>query len=384
MHKKTFLLKICNFVHIICMYMHKDVKMCILKHIFNLFYKNKLVKPLYDYYFLLNLEEIEYPKYLAKMFKLRTGETLPLCFEFKIKNWVIDKNKCKTFNQKIQWIKLYGITDLMRKCTDKVLVREYVSEKIGSEYLKPAIQIIYNCSPSTGGRGRGEGIALATKDVSTCFDQIDFDKLPDSFVIKCNHGCKWHYIIKNKEKYLSNKKLVEITKRQITGWLEQEFWAFGGFEMQYKNLKPKIIIEPLLRDEININPREIEIYCFNGIPKIYVNVKYGIKREITFYNEDFSFSDLILHPDGNNEIKKEEPDDLLKHAVELSRILCLKNPSPQPSPARGEGAIFNFVRTDWLIYKNKLYFNELTFTPYSGFIKFDKKWNKKLGSWLEI
>ena len=101
-------------------------------------------EPPWSYYFLLNLDESEYPKYLAKIFNCRTGEKLPLKFDFKNKNWIIDKKRCKTFNQKIQWIKLYGITEFMRKCTDKVAVRYYVREKIGEEYLKSVLQIIPN------------------------------------------------------------------------------------------------------------------------------------------------------------------------------------------------------------------------------------------------
>ena len=108
----------------------------------NFIKKKDIGEPPWDYNFLINLDESEYPKYLAKIFKYRTGETLPLQFDYKTHNWVIDKNKCKTFNQKLQWIKLYGVTDLMRKCTDKVLVRDYVKEKIGEEYLKPVLQII--------------------------------------------------------------------------------------------------------------------------------------------------------------------------------------------------------------------------------------------------
>ena len=180
-----------------------------MKKILQFFRKNNIGKPPWDYYFLKNLDEKEYPHYLAKLFLLNTGENLPLKYIFKKKSWIIDKKKCKTFNQKIQWIKLYGVTDLMRKCTDKVAVRDYVKEKIGEEYLKPVLQICNN------------------------FDEINFDTLPNSFVIKCNHGCKWHFIIKNKEEYLRNKILVKITKQKITGWLEQDYSFWGGFEMQY-------------------------------------------------------------------------------------------------------------------------------------------------------
>ncbi len=132
--------------------------------IINFLRKKEIKNPPWDYDFLINLEESEYPLYLAKLFKLRTGEELPLLKEWGFKGFVgfhptccragicpsgqgfrryiIDKKRCKTFNQKIQWIKLYGITDLMRDCTDKVKVRDYVSEKIGDEYLKPVLQVV--------------------------------------------------------------------------------------------------------------------------------------------------------------------------------------------------------------------------------------------------
>ena len=234
------------------------------------------------------LPESEYPKYLAKIFNYRTGEKLPLCFDFRKKAWIIDKKKCKTFNQKIQWLKLYGITDLMRNCTDKVKVRDFVKETIGEEYLKPVLQIIpnntsviANHNSILGGEAIQEKRSLITMsenketksinlpdcrvaqiaavprlrfpkfqfrenwvlaeyndgeldDVSTYFDKINFDKLPKAFVIKTNHGCKWQYIIKDKNEFLKNKRLFEETRKQITGWLEQEYWIWGGFELQYR------------------------------------------------------------------------------------------------------------------------------------------------------
>ena len=81
-------------------------------------FQDGIGEPPWEYNHLINLEESEYPKYLAKLFYLNTGKKLPL------RKRIIDKRKCKTFNQKIQWIKLYGITPLMRTCTDKVAVRD--------------------------------------------------------------------------------------------------------------------------------------------------------------------------------------------------------------------------------------------------------------------
>ena len=155
----------------------------------------------------------------------------------------------------------------------------------------------------------------------------------------------------------------------MTGWLEQEYWCFEGFEMQYKGIEPKILIEPLMREEINTPQREIEVYCFNGQPKIYISVQYEEKRLICCYDNNFNIIDLILHPDGNNLIIIEKADNLIKQTSDLSCKLSKE---------------FNFVRCDWLIYNNKLYFNEMTFTPYSGLVNFNKKWNKNLGRLINL
>ena len=247
------------------------------------------------------------------------------------------------------------------------------------------------------------------RNLKTYFDQIDWEKLPNDFVIKCSHGCKWQYIIKNKEEFLKNKRLFEIVKRNMTGWLRQDYSIWGGFEMQYRvksadrhcgqvdlNLKPalqstaekynqpdchvtqnavvprndkyiepKILIEPLLREEINTPVREIEVYCFNGIPKI-INDR-NADYEFTF--EIFFVSDKVqLIPCNKNYIVSEKLKKKLEQVIMLSKELTKD---------------FNFVRVDWMFYNNKPYFQELTFTPYSGFNIFkNKKDDLKLGSLL--
>ena len=401
--------------------------------ILNYLKKYDIGEPPYEYNFLYNLPESEYPKYLKKIYKYRTGKNLNL-------------KHPKTFNEKIQWIKLYGVTKLMRDCTDKVKVRDYVREKIGEEYLKPVLQIIPNntsviatnqplvslpnfTDEGTDSFGRNdstlgdeaiqrnlrkgetrvnEGIAYDSdsevcdlperqqiqrqeevkqetmnensgikhkfqnvdchgtqnvvvplndrthdnknNDITTYFDQIDFDKLPESFVIKANHGCKWQYIIKNKNEFLQNKRLFELVKRNMTGWLEQEFWLFEGFEMQYKGIEPKILIEPLMREEVNTPSKEIQVYCFNDTPKIAVKIHN--KNEITVYDENLKITN---DPFGFEEEKIDvEADDLTNRTFVLSKQLC-------------KDKDFKLVRVDWLIYRNKAYFEEMTFTPYSGF-----------------
>ena len=292
-------------------------------------FQDDIGEPPWEYDFLVNLDEREYPKYLKKIFKYRTGKELNL-------------RHPKTFNEKIQWLKLYDATPLKRDLTDKVKVRDYVREKIGEEYLKPVLQI---CDS---------------------FDEIDFEKLPNSFVMKCNHGCKWQYIIKKKEEYLNTPKLMEITKRQMTGWLEQNYSIWGGLELQYRGIEQKILIEPLMRDKTNTPAEEIQVYCFSGNPKIIIRLYNdgGISiydEKLNPINDIFGFS---------KDIKREEADNIIKQSFVLSKNIS-KN--------------FKFVRTDWMLYQNKLYFEEFTFTPNSGLSRIiNEQSNIKLGNLINI
>ena len=364
-------------------------------------FKDNISNPPWNYYFLQNLSEKEYPKYLKKIFENETGEKL-------------DLKHPKTFNQKIQWIKLYGVTPLMRDCTDKVKVRDYVKEKIGEEYLKPVLQIIPNESHETvrchceqvndnsGLARQSRNISHDTLDchadikmslsarlrfpkfqfrenrvlaeyndgepnaVSAYFDKINFEKLPNCFVIKTNHGCKWHYIIKDKEAYLKNKRLFDITKKRMTGWLEQDYSFWCGFEMNYHNIEPKILIEPLMREDINISSDSVHVYCFSGIPKIFI--RFFNENKMSIWNEKFEPMENIF---GFSEENIKLPvSGIIKQTFVLSKRLSKS---------------FNFVRVDWLIYKNKPYFEELTFTPYSGLNgNLNALYNKKLGEFINL
>lgn len=348
-----------------------------LKKLLDSVHKDNIGEPPWEYDFLINLDMHEYPKYLKKILKYRTGEDLPLkstkqtYFDFLIKkqnteNFVIDKNKLKTFNQKIQWLKLYDNSKLKTICTDKLLMRNYVKNLIGEGYLRSVLQIIPSINEENSGNEKMNNITQY--DVSKYFEQIDFEKLPDSFVIKCNHGCKWHYIIGNKNDFLQNKRLVETAKRRMTGWLEQEFWPWEGFEMNYQGIKPMLFIEPFMKEE-----RLIEIYCFNGESKIIADIRLKDGIKICIYNENFTVSDLVLKDEDKKYITALEADSIVKEAKNLSNILAANNNEP-----------FKFVRVDWMVYNNKLHFEEMTFTPYSGFTNFGKKWNLKMGEWIKL
>ncbi len=285
---------------------------------------------------MMSLKEKDYKKYLCQAYYIKTGQKLNLWHP-------------KTLNEKIQWLKLYDNLPIKTTLTDKVLVRDWVKEKIGEEYLKPVLQICNN------------------------FDEIDFDKLPDSFIIKCNHGCKWHTIIKNKTKFLENKNLIKLTKNEFKYWMTQTFFGFSDFETQYKNIKPQIIIESLLREKNNQEPEEIDIYCFNSKPKIINIHKFDSEHNYKLVSSfDENYNSINLRFNYREQLINREINNNYRKAFDLSKKL-----------AKG----FKFVRVDFIQYNNNLYFGEMTFTPQSGFIDFSREngyWNKELGNLLNL
>ena len=284
----------------------------------------------FEYNFLMQLREREYEKYLKQIYFLRKGKKLNL-------------KKPLGLNEKIQWLKLHDNLQIKTQLTDKVLARDFVKEKIGGEYLKPVLKICDN------------------------FYDIDFDKLPEQFVIKCNHGCKWQFIVLSKSELLKEESYFQLIENNINGWMARSFFGWSDFETQYKNIRPKIIIENLLRDKEDTGC-EFCVYCFNSVPKIYETMLNTKMKTCCIYDENFNISPLRLI---NGAVYKEiAPDENLKKAVRLSEVLAKD---------------FKFVRVDWYRYKGKLYFEEMTFTPFSGFIPFeDEKFDTDLGNMLNL
>ena len=288
---------------------------------------------------MMSLNEKDYPYYLSQAYLVKTGQKLNL-------------RHPKTLNEKIQWIKLFDNKQQKSELTDKVLVRNWVREEIGDEYLKPVLWI------------------------GDKFNDIPFDSLPISLIVKCNHGCKWQFIIKNKQEFLNKKDLFNSAKMYMENWLKQSFFGWSDFETQYINIKPKIIIEPLLVENGNEYPLEIEVWCFNGRAKIIQKCRNINKnnefshRQISSFDENFNQNDIKFYE--TNELIRSEADEILNQAKELSEKLAKD---------------FKLVRVDWMIYENKLYFAEMTFTPHSGFIFFPEHHNElqlKLGKMLKM
>lgn len=247
----------------------------------------------------------------------------------------------KTFNEKLQWLKLYDRNPEYTKMVDKYEVREYIKEKIGEEYLIPLIGVYDK------------------------FDDIDFDKLPNQFVIKCNHDSGGLIICKDK-----NRLDIETARKKINRSLKTNYY-YSGREWPYKNVKPRIIIEKYMEDSNKSDLIDYKLFCFNGIPKIVlVCSERFLSNNMCETWFDMNWKLIDMSESGHRVDSTISKPKQLKKMVELSKKLSKNIP---------------FIRVDWYEIGDKLYFGELTFYPASGFEKFEpKEWNKKIGDMLSI
>lgn len=262
--------------------------------------------------------------YLKYLYKKKLGKKLNL-------------QNPQTFNEKIQYLKLYYRNDLLTICADKFRVREYVSEKINEDILVPLLWV-------------GEDPT-----------HIPFETLPDSFVIKTNHGSGMNIIVKDKNKI--NKE--EIAKK-IKKWLKINFYKFYK-EWSYKNIKRKIIIEQYLGDNVN----DFKIFVFNNSAQFILVVFDRYADNVrNFYNLKWELLDIKYC--YNNSTKVIAKPYNLKKMINYAEILSDK---------------FPFVRVDFYEIDRKLYFGEMTFYPNAGFIKFlenHEKWDLAWGKLLRL
>ena len=258
---------------------------------------------------------------------------------FKKTGEILDLDDPKNFNQKIQWLKLYDNTPLKTRLADKYLVREWIKEKIGEEYLIPLL------------------------GVWDKFDDIDFDKLPDRFVLKANHGCAYNYIVKDK-----SKMDKEDARKKFNKWMKRNYAQNGGLELHYKDIPPKIIAEAYVEDS-NKELNDYKIMCFNGKAKyIWIDQGRFTKRTENIYNTKWELQPFLLsYPNSKEQVP---PPENLDKMFELAEILAKD---------------FPLVRVDFYNVDGKIYFGEMTFTSCSGIDKFiPSKYNKIWGDMLKL
>lgn len=278
----------------------------------------------------MTLSKLDDRKYLQLKYKLLMKKKL-------------DLDNPKSFNEKLQWLKLYDRNPLYMKMVDKYEVKNYVSKIIGEEYIIPTLGIYEK------------------------FEDINFNELPNKFVIKCTHDSGGIVICKNK------KDLdIKFAKKKINKSIKRNYYYLGR-EWPYKNVKPRIIIEKYMNDDdLNSQLNDYKFMCFNGrVECSFVcserdNKELGLS--VTFFDLNWKKLPFRRHY-RNTSTKIEKPQNYNK-MIELSEKLSKDIP---------------FVRVDWYEIKGRLYFGELTFFPGGGFEEFTPdEWDYKLGEKLKL
>jgi hypothetical protein len=273
--------------------------------------------------------ESKYPDLLSDWYRESTGEKLNL-------------KHPRTYNEKVQWLKLYDTTPLKTTLSDKYSVRQWIAGQIGEKYLIPLLGVWDN------------------------FEEINFDMLPNQFVLKASHGCGWLIIVKNK-----NKLNRDAAKEKIDTWMNSNFAYCAGLELQYRNIEPKIIAEQYLEDETG-GLADYKFYCFEGKPycvEYFINrFGKGGYRAIMY---DLEWKPAAWTVDAHHEPGKtaKRPENF-NEMLELANILCVG---------------FHHVRVDFYLVKGHIYFGEMTFTSASGLEHFEpEEWNLKLGDMIKL
>lgn len=253
----------------------------------------------------------------------------------------INFNNPKTFNEKIQWLKLNYRNEEYTKLVDKYRVKQYITKLIGEEYVIPTLGVWNNV------------------------DDIDFKSLPEKFVLKCNNDSGGIVICKNKKDF-DEAKAKSFLKERLKN---NGYWY--GREWPYKNVKPCIIAEKYMEDSISKDIKDYKFFCFNGSMEFFdIDIDRFIEHRANYYDRNgnfLPFGKTYCPPDYTKKI--EMPKNLDK-MIELAETIS-------------HNTVLS--RIDFHEIDGQVYFGEITFYPGSGFSPFtDEKWDYKLGDMIDL
>ena len=253
------------------------------------------------------LEGKERERELGKLYHAITGDR-------------VDFKAPKTFTQKIQWSKLYDRDPLRTTLSDKLAVRQWVADKIGEEYLTPII------------------------GVWKSFDDIDFTDFPKKFALKCTHGTACNIIVEDKEKFN-----VLTAKEKIDKWMGINY-AYFSFELQYKDIKPRIIAEEYMEND-GKDLYDYKFYCYGGKAK-YIQFLSDRKRKLRMAYLDTNWNKLPFVHDHPMITENLPRPDNLDEMIRVAETLSVG---------------FPYVRVDlYRLDDGTIRFGEMTFTPAGG------------------
>ena len=249
----------------------------------------------------------------------------------------------KTFNEKLQWLKLFDRNPVYCSMVDKYEAKLFIAEKIGEKYIVP------------------------TYGIWNSFDEIDFSSLPNKFVLKTTHDCGGVYVC---NEYSSFDRIK--AKAFLDQHLRYDYFSEGR-EWPYKNVKPRIIAEEYLCDDIGTDLRDYKFFCFNGIVRCFkVDYNRFSKHGANYYTSDgelMTLGESCCPPDHSVNVKL-PAQSIISEMIGISEALS---------------SSFKFLRVDFYYINQKIYIGELTLYPNSGFGPFtDTEWDIVLGNWLSI
>ncbi len=297
---------------------------------------NKIIKyikkPLNVLLYLMNKNFFKWipdKKYIKIKYKLEMNKKLNL-------------QNPQMFNEKLQWLKLYDRNPAYTKMVDKYEAKKYVADIIGREYIIP------------------------TLGVWEKFEDIDFSKLPNQFVLKCTHDSGGLVICRDKSK-LNMKE----ARRKINKSLKRNYYLIHR-EWPYKKVRPRIIAEKYMATYKQKELIDYKFFCFNGEPK-FLYVSEGLSNHenarISFANMNYEKTEFYRKDYRPFDKLPDKPTNFDK-MKELSKKLSKNIP---------------FIRVDFYEVNGQIYFGELTFFPCSGFIPFEpEEWDRKLGDMLKL
>ncbi len=251
-------------------------------------------------------------------------------------NW---KNP-QTFNEKLQWLKVYDRNPLYTTLVDKYEVKKYVAEKIGEQYIIP------------------------TLGVWDSFDEIDFDSLPSQFVLKCTHDSGGLIIVRDKTKFdkTAARKMFRIALNRNPYSVTRE-WP-------YKNVKPRIIAEQYMEDAKTKILPVYKVFTFDGKPKLIQAIQNDKTKDETIDYFDTNWCRLELRQNFPNSTNPLPCPKKLEQMLTLVKQLAV---------------VPTFLRVDFYEINGELYFSEFTFFSDSGLKKFHpEKWDRELGDLINL
>lgn len=255
---------------------------------------------------------------------------------------MLDLNNPRTFNEKLQWLKIHDHNPRYPSLIDKQEVKSYIEDKLGKEYVIPTLKVYE--TP----------------------DEINWDELPDRFVLKCTHDSGGVVVCRDKANFDKSNAMKRLWRHHRRNYYKH------SKEWPYKMVRPRVIAEQYMEDRQGCGElRDFKFFCFDGEPKMLFVASDRQSKEETkfdFFDMDFNHLDITNgHPNATSEIEKPA-------TFEQMKIIAAK---------LSEG--FPHVRVDLYDIDGRIYFGELTFYHYSGMVPFKPAvWDETMGSWIKL